>query len=161
MSPFYRFVRPVRFSERRLELETLPRGGACVRFVAVGDQLRFTYAVCAPTDRFSREVARRVADARAASFTFEGPPVGATDLLSEVVQRCATWRPVDPQPADVYRTCGLRAFGRALEALLSANALERRRAALWREGLGAMRLAERYGAHGASSAQDESDSTET
>lgn len=64
-SAFYRYIRPVLFDEKRVELVTQKKGGICLRFEIDGSSLWFTHARCENDALFSKDVAKRIADERA------------------------------------------------------------------------------------------------
>jgi hypothetical protein len=95
MKVFYRYIRPHRFNEKRCELTTLPQGGICLRFEELpkGDFF-FTYSRCHSNEHFNKEVARAIADERAAVAKSDGRVLKylrfrldnqSTDLLVQTV----------------------------------------------------------------------------
>ena len=99
MNAFYRYIRPQRFNPRRVELMTMPKGGICLRFEELPEgDLFFSYARCHSTEYFSKDVARVIADDRAAVAKSDVrvlqqlrliPYSQNTDLLvRSVIRRC-------------------------------------------------------------------------
>jgi hypothetical protein len=64
-SAFYRYIRPVLFDEKRIELVTQKKGGVCFRFEIDGNSIWFTHSRCKNDELFSKEVAKKIADERA------------------------------------------------------------------------------------------------
>jgi hypothetical protein len=158
---FYRYVRPVKLDEGRLELTTLPRGGVCLRFQEMGDgALSFTHSRCHTDDLFSKEVAKRVADSRAAQYAkiAEGgvnppPPtvpmaMDPAILVKSVIEACDAW---DPTLFDLghnfyvtYLKLELHELKTTLTHLIDSNTCENAKAKIWRAGIEAAKYAERY-----------------
>jgi hypothetical protein len=145
---FYRYIRPTRLNPQRFEIETLPRGGVCLRFQERGDgSLWFTHARCHEDELFSKNVARLIADSRAVTVTanardgihlvneFLGPiQQGPTEaLVEQVVEHCLSWVP--PLNASIatknYLVAELREVGHALLQICSVNTKERMKQAEW------------------------------
>lgn len=145
MKTFYRYIRPVKFDEKRLELITQQTGGICLRFELLdkGDRF-FTYSRCHPEDHFKKDVARRVADERAeAARTDERlleamrglPDNQNTDLMvHSVIKKCRSWAP-SPGTHPVierYMSDEWKGFADALEKLHTINIAEERRGEIWK-----------------------------
>jgi hypothetical protein len=158
MTPFYRYVRPVKLNEQRLELETVPHGGVCLRFDEAPDgTLLFTHARCHHEELFSKAVAKRVADQRANNRRgLVGQPAPPTvpmamdpaTLTAEVIKACVAW---DPAWFDMgenfymtYMKLELHELKSALEHLVASNRREQAKAEIWKAGLAAARHGERY-----------------
>lgn len=147
MPIFYRYIRPHRFDEKRMQLQTLPRGGICLRFEKLPESdLFFTYARCHSTDYFNKDVARAIADDRAAAAKTYHQVLNqlrgiewsqSTDRLIEAVAlRCRTMN-VSDETAIVqrYMRQDYLGFAEVLEQLVSSNRFEELRAEAWRKGV--------------------------
>jgi len=144
VSHFYRYIRPQRFDEKRVELVTLPTGGICLRFgeLPEGD-LFFTYARCHPDDHFSRDVARVIADDRA-KLALEEPRVlerlrylpnmQSTGVLVPTVVIRARESPTgtDHLLIERYMEIEYAGFADVLEDLYLTNLREARRCESWK-----------------------------
>jgi hypothetical protein len=107
MTKFYRYYRPMKYSEDRATLDTLPRGGVCLRFETLEDRpntMWFTHARCHETELFSKTTARQIVDQRATLLyerRYDLPLLpAATDpgaLLMYVIQMIHCWQPL-PEP---------------------------------------------------------------
>ena len=157
MTAFYRYIRPVKFNEHRVELETLPHGGICLRFDENEDgTLWFTFSRCHSDELFSKEVAKRIADNRAKA-AHSAPrhelcgsltPSKVTEVLVEqVIDWCEAWTaPIDTRwyVTGLYLEQEYRALARALELLVASNLSEKHKADVWKEGLAAIDTRELY-----------------
>lgn len=144
MNLFYRYLRPQRFNEKRAELTTLPQGGICLRFEELPEgDLFFTYARCHPSDHFNKEVARLIADDRAAAAKSEPrvlellrhlPNSQNTDLLVQAIIRKCKMMDVSSQHFLVqhYMKNEYQVFAEVLELLYLKNQGEERRCELWK-----------------------------
>jgi hypothetical protein len=158
MKTFYRYIRPVKLNEHRLELETVPHGGVCLRFDEAPDgTLFFTHARCHHEELFSKAVAKRVADQRATNrqglVGQPAPPtvpmaMDPTILTEEVIKAAAAW---DPAWFDLgenfymtYMKLELRELKNALEQLIESNKRELAKAEIWKAGIAAAKHGERY-----------------
>lgn len=103
-SVFYRYIRPARFLENRAEVVVSPNGGVCLRFEIYSGQLWFTFARGSSKDRFSKDVAKKIADHRSMSARIV--PIGditpfagilpkvtkdTDELITLVIDWCLTW----------------------------------------------------------------------
>jgi hypothetical protein len=145
---FYRYVRPVKFDEKRLELNTNPRGGICLRFDENADgTLNFVHARCHEDELFSKDVAKRMVDWRAShpSFTARIPSTKKTEvLLEDVMTWCLDWQPGTDEYVTLYTMYELRCLGAALAELLTKNLQEEHKAAVWRAGIESIKTTEMY-----------------
>lgn len=153
MKTFYRYLRALKFNDSRMELETLPHGGICLRFQESEDgNLWFTYARCSPTELFSKSVARRIADHRAAHLAdstieslnaspLHGPLIFTeeTDVLIEmvIVFSLAFAQLGVEAPIIGYLSQELNALAKALQHLAASNIREMRKADIWKAGIAA------------------------
>lgn len=151
MTVFYRYIRPVKFNEVRAELETLPRGGICLRLDDLGGALSFSYARCHDDELFSKDVAKRIADNRARSWQnlemLIEPSKNPKLLAERVIEAAEAWRaPIDSRwyVAGQYVEIELRALAHNLEALMISNAREEAKALIWKAGVEAIDTAARY-----------------
>lgn len=128
-SIFYRYVRPLKFNRERCELETAPKGGVCLRFERVADEvLTFSFSRCHEDELFSKEVAKRVADDRAWRLrTWEGPPrpeiqqtTEKSLLVEQVIDYCLSWRG-SGSPIQTYMEHEYRDLAIALVRILKKN----------------------------------------
>lgn len=123
---------------------TMPKGGFCLRFEQLPEgDLFFTYARCHPTDFFNRDVARVIADDRAAAAMSDArvleqlrrlPWSQNTDLLvNAVVRRC---RAIDVSSEHLlvqhYMRVEYAGVADLLEKLQTDNAREERVCAAWK-----------------------------
>ena len=151
MTAFYRYIRPTRFDERRMDYITLPRGGVCLRFEPhdEGRHLFFTHARCHLDDVFSKDVARHIADQRAAVVKEEPrllsihgglPLIKDTHLLTtHVISRCRDFNPHGhPTIISRYMQLEWRGLADALEELMHLRAVEEHKASLWEAAVKAM-----------------------
>ena len=141
---FYRYIRPVRFDEQKVEPLILPRGGICLRFEERNaGEYSFTYSRCLPNELFSKSVAKRIADERASHHNdVIETPFAISDsetskaMTASVVEVCRNWVPaLAPHPFYVYMCNELRELGRALEVIVVSNNQEQQRAEIWRAGV--------------------------
>lgn len=147
MTQFYRYIRPQRLNQKRMELQTLPHGGICLRFEELPEgDLFFTYARCHPEDFFSRDVARTIADDRAAvakqnlsilTQLRALPNTQSTGLLiASVIQRCRLMELDGDGPlVQRYMQQEYAGFADVLQQLEEANRLEELRCTAWKKGM--------------------------
>lgn len=144
MTPFYRYIRPQRFNPRRVELMTMPKGGICLRFEELSEgDLFFSYARCHPTDFFNKDVARIIADERAAAAKSDGrvlqqvrciPYTQNTDLLvHSVIRRCRA-ADVSKEPLLIqhYMKVEYSDLAELLEQLHQSNIREEQTCEAWK-----------------------------
>lgn len=156
MKSFYRFYRPVRFDERRVELITALNGGICLRFdenSGIPGVLQFNYARCRDDELFSKSVAKQIADHRfSLDHDFASVPFSenATVLAYAVIAYCGEEHE-HPTPithgAEIawnYRQSALRDFGHSLRDLVAANQREATKAEIWRAGIAAAHYGDSY-----------------
>lgn len=147
MPTFYRYIRPQRLNEKRMELQTLPHGGICLRFEELPEgDLFFTYARCHPEDFFNRDVARAIADDRAAVAKTDIrvltqlrslPNTQSTgQLIHSVICRCRLMN-VSAEHAVIQRYMRQEylGFANVLEQLEETNRLEELRCTAWKKGM--------------------------
>ena len=155
MNSFYRYIRPLKFIERRIELETLPRGGICLRFQEEAEGgLSFTHARCHTDELFSKAVAKRICDDRSASqkhWAFDKPTVpyntNAVILVQDVIATAETWNPSvakDMAAVATYLKLEMRELSSCLDRLVSSNGREVAKADIWKFGLGAAGFINQY-----------------
>lgn len=153
---FYRYIRPVKFNEKRLEFETQPKGGVCLRFQSYPEtsSLWFTHARCNSTELFSKEVAKRIADVRAheiiseATEAIHGPILYDKNplvLCERVADFCADWSlPEKRSVSFQYLRQEFRELGTVLENILVSNAQERIKAEIWKSSISATNTKTQY-----------------
>lgn len=153
---FYRYIRPVKFDEKRYEFITLPRGGICLRLDPVDSvRLSFAYSRCHPEDHFNRTVAKFIADGRAMANASDprllaltaGIPNlhDPTELCNAIIRHVRTWKPADePRIIEVYLKNEWAGFADALERIVVHNEKEKEKARIWLLAAGAMEMAEAY-----------------
>lgn len=144
MNVFYRYIRPQRFNPKRVELMTMPKGGICLRFEELPEgDLFFTYARCHPTEYFNKDVARVIADDRAAAGRSDArvleqlrnvPYSQNTDLLVHaVIRRC---REMDVSSEHLliqhYMKIEYAGFADILEQLHYSNIREEQACEAWK-----------------------------
>jgi hypothetical protein len=144
VTPFYRYLRPQRFNPRRVELVTMPKGGFCLRFEELPEgDLFFTYARCHPTDFFNKDVARVIADDRAAAARSDSrvleqlrrlPWSQNTDLLvNAVIRRCRAIDVSSEHPlVQHYMSVEYADVADLLEKLYNNNLREERVCEAWK-----------------------------
>lgn len=157
MRHWYRYVRPVKFNERRVELETQSHGGVCLRFEEYKGTLWFTHSRCGSKELFSKDVAKRISDVRAENARFRkihtlgyhgqlllGQETDA--LIMSVIDFCLNWEL--PEHANEHVHKYMRAehleLGNALRKLLAKNAAEKQKADLFKEGIAAAGHSSKY-----------------
>lgn len=147
---FYRYVRPLQFNEQRVELETKPHGGICLRFDEMTDGLSFTHARCHSSELFSKSVARRIVDARGTQLasTPAQPRVlnamNALELTERVIESCRAWNSNSKEVLAMYYKLELTELATALDKLLAENATASAKAEIWKAGLAAINYTEKY-----------------
>lgn len=153
MTHFYRYIRPQLFNETRVELQTVPHGGVCLRFDTSADgTLWFSHARCHGDELFSKSVARKVVDSRAAMYAqhascFGGiQPTKDTDVLVEaVIAWCNSWVPSDDSVLlNKYVAVELSELSKTLAALVADNHREAARAEIWKMGISAKNVGLAY-----------------
>lgn len=141
---FYRYIRPTRFDETRLEFNTYPKGGVCLRFEETPEGgLWFSHSRCHPDDHFNKAVARKVADERARII--KSDPVllsalgairysqDASDLAMFVFDHCREWdlTAKSSSPMSLYLKIEWLRLADALEHLLRGNHREVEKGRIW------------------------------
>ena len=149
MKTFYRFVRPLKLDEKRIELDTLPKGGVCLRFDEnpEGGTLRFNYARCHPEDLFSKAAAKKIADHRASidvSMCSVPFTEDTTKLVADVIEYCMADHGVPTTYLEIYKRAELRELGQALQLLVARNDAEHRKAEIYKTAWQAARYVEGY-----------------
>jgi len=154
---FYRYLRPVRFDTSRLEFNTLPNGGVCLRF----DEnewagLTFSAARCHEDDHFNKGVARKIADSRMAVIKNDPRLLEAAsipyvtedtnDLAALVIDRCEQWQPSPETHTLVshYLSIEWKGLAQQLFKLLLQNSQEREKGAAFITAAHALELAAAY-----------------
>ena len=159
MTIFYRYIRPISFDTKRMEFNTQPHGGICLRFEKLGDtdEYLFTYARCHPQDHFNKVVAKRVADHRAKVAKTDvrlagamapnmgGVPQDADSLAYFLIAYCREFNPEEyPFLISHYLQVEWRGFADALERIVKHNAREKEMAQVWFTAAHALELAAAY-----------------
>ena len=153
---FYRYIRPVKFDEKRLELNTMPTGGICFRFdenKSAG--LTFSFARCAFGDHFNKDVARAIADRRMDALMSDDrlwciasvPYSDKVDVLvPSVIQRCEQWYPATETHFLVahYMALEWKGLAQQLRKLVVHNQREHEKAAAFITANKALELSEVY-----------------
>ena len=153
---FYRYIRPIKFNEDRMELETHALGGVCLRFDEHADgKLWFAHARCHDKELFSKEVAKKIADHRAQNAIKHGCEglfgrfqySKDTALLCEqVVDWCENWKP--PSRASIvmsdYLAQELYDLAKSIAKIMSSNVQETIKAEIWKSGVQAINSREMY-----------------
>ena len=91
----YRYLRPQQYNFARNEAQTAKKGGVCFRICVQEDlSVYLTYSVCHPGETFSKPVARRIADERAATgigfyLDPETPIESTAEALCDIVLEIA------------------------------------------------------------------------
>ena len=144
MNVFYRYIRPQRFNPRRVELMTMPKGGICLRFEELPEgDLFFTYARCHPTDFFSKDVARVIADDRASAARTDVRVLqrlrlipdsqDTTLLVNAVIRRCRQMDVTDEHALiQHYMRNEYVGLADVLEQLDQTNTREKQMCEAWR-----------------------------
>lgn len=156
---FYRYIRPCRFDEKRMDYITLPTGGVCLRFEQVGDSLFFTHARCHIDDLFNKEVARHITDTRAEHAKTDErivqhlggiPLIRNTHLLAEhVISICDGGRYFADSPIIIrYLQTELNGLANSLQELFRLRAQEEHKAHLWEGAIRAMHTVSVYADQG-------------
>ena len=154
-SVFYRYIRPVQFDSKRAELVTNPKGGVCLRFEMVDNVLWFTHARCSSDEFFSKDVAKRCADVRAADAKKNGyvdlgycgriPFTKKTDeLIREIISWASTWVPQVKEASVLYHAFELKELATDLETLEYDNALQEKLGAEWKSSMAAANFTQMY-----------------
>ena len=159
---FYRYIRPISFDPKRMDFNTQPRGGVCLRFEKLGetDDVLFTYSRCHPDDHFSKSVAKKVADHRAGLAKTDvrlaeamAPNMNGIEEDSETLTcfLIAYCREFDaskyPFLISHYLAIEWLGFADALERIMRHNQREKEIARIWQTAAGAMEMAEAYKNH--------------
>jgi hypothetical protein len=160
-NPFYRYIRPTRFDETRLEFNTQPRGGICLRFEETPEAgLWFTFSRCHPEDPFNKALAKKLADARAVVIKSDPAALAAigaigysqdvTELAASVIDHCRSWKwssSIGPLVAH-YMGIEWLGFADALDELMAANHREKEKGRIWLTAARAMEMASIYASYG-------------
>lgn len=148
MKPFYRYIRPIVFDDKRAETVTNPYGGVCLRFEAYNHSLWFVHSRCLQNELFSKEVAKRVADQRAkqakeSKFHEMGwcgwfPITKKTDeLLGYVLEWSELWVPQVKEAGVLYHAFELKELASALRLIQFSNAQQDKLTDDWKSSLAA------------------------
>lgn len=135
---FYRYVRPIQFDPKRVDVQTQARGGVCLRFeMHPNETLFFTHARCHPDELFSKGIARKIADQRAEALdplikiemqlVLAEPPF----LIEDVIAWCLAWDPVPYPPVVPYVKNELRELGAVLSDIVQFNLQEYKKMQDW------------------------------
>lgn len=161
MSVFYRYIRPTKLNDTRIELDTLPKGGVCLRFEEYQGKdeawIWFTYSRCRNNELFSKDVAKLIADARATAAVDRKHHLlghygkleyvkGADEMIGRVVQWCDTWVP-PPEATPMiqhYHRVAMQELSTTIKLLLAQNERERKKAEIWKAGIAAAGYSARY-----------------
>jgi hypothetical protein len=154
---FYRYIRPTAFDSKRAELVTSPYGGVCLRFEQLDNgRLWFTHSRCDPSNLFSKEVAKNIADDRATFAKRESyQDLGycgdfkfttkIKDLLGWVIQWSDSWVPESREPAILYHAFELKELASALVLIDFVNTQQAKLADDWKTSMTAAQYGEMYG----------------
>lgn len=138
MTTFYRYIRPIRFDPKRVDVQTYARGGVCLRFEAHADgSLWFAHSRCHPDELFSKDIAKKIAYQRA----YGTDPIIRSQMAIElddtlsmtlaVINWCLTWSPIPYPPIIEYAKAELRQLGHALDEIVILNSQEHQKMADW------------------------------
>lgn len=158
-APFYRYVRPTVFNEKRADVETNPYGGVCLRFEVCKESLWFVHARCAQNELFSKDVAKRVVDQRAkqakeSKYHEMGwcgwfPITKKTDeLLAHVLHWSELWVPQVKEAGVLYHAFELKDLASTLRIIQFSNEQQEKLAENWKTSLAAANYGERYSNYG-------------
>jgi len=155
---FYRYIRPVKFNTSRLEFDTLPNGGICLRFERNPDGTTlFTYSRCHAEDHFNKAVAKAIADVRAENAKSDDRLLStmspdmrsiaedAESLTYFIMAYCRAFDPGDHQfLIGHYLSIEWRGFADALEKIVKQNEKQREIGATWITAAHAIGVAQMY-----------------
>ena len=155
---FYRYVRPFKFNTKRLDFDTLPNGGVCLRFEQNEDGTTlFTYSRCHPEDHFDKRVAKAIADARVdvaktderlvAIMSPDMRDIGQSteELADFIIAYCRSFDCNDfPFLVGHYLSIEWEGFSDALERIQKHNARELEIGRIWCTAVQAMDVAKLY-----------------
>lgn len=133
MTVFYRYYRPQKYSTKRAAMETLPRGGVCLRFETLErDEMWFTHARCHAAELFSKNTARQIVDQRARELfdrRYDLPlvPNGADPgfLVAATLQAIFNWQQQQQPPEQIfteYLAVEYRELAETLHQIITMNA---------------------------------------
>lgn len=146
MSVKYRYHRPIEYNARRIG-ETRPSlyGGICFRFEERERDQIVTFSVCHPTELFSKSVAKRIADERAASEHRWLLERSAPDYAIEALFNIAkfTTKPTD-DPFQLYRLNELDTLRERYFEINRQNYAVHHLMTLGQEAIESMRIAKSY-----------------
>jgi hypothetical protein len=162
MKTFYRYIRPRKFNDRTFEFDTLSNGGVCLRFEEGADStLWFTYARCHRDDHFKKDVAKLIADKRAAAAVTDGrlieimggiPYTQDPDVLTmAIINKCRAWQfssKVEHPLIVRYMTIEWMGLADELERIMLHNTREIAKAQVWITAARAMEMASIYASYG-------------
>lgn len=155
---FYRYIRPVHFNSARVEIDTNPYGGICLRFEELNDALWFVHSRCTMNELFSKDVAKHVVDQRALTikemnFHEKGycgrfPITKNTAQLSQAVQTwCESWVPTVKEATVLYHAFDLKELSTMLDLIKFNNIQQEDLAKHWRAAIEAAHYGEKYSNH--------------
>lgn len=154
-SVFYRYIRPVQFDAKRTELVTNPQGGVCLRFEVLGERLWFTHARCNVDEYFSKDVAKRCVDVRAADakkiryhelgYCGALPITKKTgELIQNVIDWADVWVPDVKEASVLYHAYELKQLAATLKLIHFSNNQQERLANDWKNSLAAANYTDMY-----------------
>lgn len=149
VTTFYRYIRPRKFDEKRMDYVTLPKGGVCLRFEDIGGSLMFTHSRCHLDDLFNKGVAKAIADGRADRAKTDErvvkhmsgiPIIQDTHLLvTWVIDKCRDYPYLFEAPLVVhYMRHEWHGLANALDELMRIEARAVQQAVLWESAVKAM-----------------------
>ena len=157
MKVFYRYLRPIKLNLKRMEFETLPHGGVCLRLEEDLDgSFWFTHSRCRSDDYFNKKVAKQIADQRA-EVARSDPRLKAAcgglpftenteNLAIAVAYHCKFWVPPEHTHHVImkYMQTEWHGLSAAIEQILYQNGREKSLAQAYMMNLASSNLVARY-----------------
>lgn len=161
MSVFFRFIRPVKFNQKRIELLTSANGGICLRCEPLGETMLVTYSRCHTDNVFNKDIAKIIANERADYLKsndwgvgqssqlplWQVPVTQNTELIIILLQQKKTFSYNEKQnisPFELYYTLEWKKFISALSKLVYSNQKEQEKLEVWKSALAHSKLKTEY-----------------
>jgi len=154
--PFYRYIRPSMFNQQRLDFEPSAYGGVCLRFEEHDGTLWVAHARCAVNELFSKDVAKRIADARAEHLLeMKYPEQGncgkfpmtkkTSELCSHLLAWAETWVPETKNATLLYHAFEMKELASDIRLIEFTNEQQEQLSNDWITSIEAAKFSSQYG----------------
>lgn len=152
MQHFYRYLRPMSYDFKRSAISISPLGGACLRINDEGFNVgckiaSVSFALCADTDVFNKDTAKKIADARSltgAVYVLPLADLTALTIVNALVDHYQQFKFEHLSHREIYENAELQRFcEKAIKICSSIRAAEQL-ASMDKDTIEALKLKDLY-----------------